>query len=230
VARAATYGEDLSPRTELGIAPVRAAVARPGVLRSASHSDAGALQTARSPSDGGMPRGAAASPPHGLPMAPHRESQPPDGMPTIPDVAPPFAPPHLPRASTPSFASYTYSVPLPVLGHDPRFPRLGSELPHGAPLVPPGAQLALGSSISASAAARSARPMIDPRGLPRGAPALTMTHVIRRERGWIVSLVVAAIVLAAVAAIVAATRGDAAAPHRLGEPPPSAVGSSPAGR
>jgi eukaryotic-like serine/threonine-protein kinase len=149
------FSEAATPRTVLGIAPVPGA-ARPGVLRTAS-----------------------ASPPEGVPVAtPHPGSPTFDGLPTVPDVTPPFGSPP-PRASAPEFASYTYSVPLPVpLGHQARFLRPGFELPRGAS------------------------------GMPRGAPALTMTHVIRRERGWLVSLIAAAVVLAAAAAVIVAMRPD----------------------
>jgi eukaryotic-like serine/threonine-protein kinase len=159
------FSEAATPRTALGIAPVSAAAApRSAVLRVA-----------------------AASPSEGMPVAMPRGRGPTfESLPTIPEVAPPFAAP-APRASDPAFAGYTYSVPLPVpLGHDPRYLRPGFELPRGAPR------------------------------LPHGAPALTMTHVIRRERSWLVSLIAAAVVLAAAAAVIVATRSDPVAAH--GEP------------
>jgi hypothetical protein len=85
------------------------------------------------------------------------------------------------------------------LGHEARFLRPGFELPRGAP------------------------------GMPRGAPALTMTHVIRRERGWLVSLIAAAVVLAAAAAVIVGMRPDHAASEGiLIIPDPPAAAPTPA--
>jgi len=67
-------------------------------------------------------------------------------------------------------------------------------------------------------------------GLPRGAAGLTSTHVIsRRDRGWLVSLIAAAVVLATAAAVILAFGNDRAAAREsaapvlrvIPEPPPT---------
>ena len=55
--------------------------------------------------------------------------------------------------------------------------------------------------------------------LPHGASSLTTTHVIaRRERGWIVSLLVALVVLAAAAVVIVLHSQPAAARNPAGQP------------
>jgi hypothetical protein len=138
------------------------------------------------------------STPAGLPAVDARGGTPPAGM----------------RAAQPSPPG---GVPVPVAhaGSPPPAPRQPLDPPPDAmPLVHPAYTYAVPLPVPLQADARYLRPGFE---VPRGAAGLTATHVVRRrDRGWLVSLVAAAVVLAAAAAVILAIGSGRAAAREPG--------------
>ena len=132
------------------------------------------------------------------PVAPPRPrpiTPPPLALRPRPVTTPPLAlrpkPITTPPAGTPVAAKPAEPEPPPIY---PSLPTYQTRMPLPVPLHDD---------------ARFPRPGLQ---LPRGAPALTTTHVIARRRGWIVAVATAIVALAAVIGVLAATRDGTVAP------------------
>ena len=140
----------------------------------------------------GSMRAAAPSPPGGAPVT----------------VAHPGSPPPAPRHPLDAAAAL---VAAPAV-EAPLGPPLGPP-PDAMPPVPP-YTYAVPLPVPLQADARYLRPGF---AVPRGAAGLTATHVVRpRDRGWLVSLLAAAVVLAAAAAVILAVGSGRAAAREPG--------------
>jgi hypothetical protein len=146
------------------------------------------------------------------PVAPRPRpiTPPPVALRPKPSTTPPLAlrpkPITTPPAGMPVAAKPTAVEPPPIY---PSLPTYQTRMPLPVPLHDD---------------ARFPRPGLQ---LPRGAPALTTTHVIARRRGWIVAVTTAIVALAAVIGVLAATRDSTVAPPHEPDDVPGVVRMKP---